>query len=496
MKQLSGIQSMAIAGALLLSACASNPQLSHQDVLRQYNAIAQLDANITNSRKMGADYLAPEGFQDVEEKLQQAISSAQNGNTPDVNKYSKQGLRELKAVDKNTASSRRIFVELLANRDRAIKAGAEKLFPDEFNKLESNFHNAANLVENNKLEAAKKLRPVLITDYGRLELKSVKKDAAQAAKAAIESAKEKDADDYAPKTFKLAEEELTLALSILEANRSQSDKAGAHTTRAVELANQSIQITEMVKDFDRRDYSEEDKVLWYQKQLSTINEPLKNRLIFDQDNRSTVHSIRNDISALKQSETDLRDNLKSTENRVEKLLSANRSELGKLKKKYEREISQQNKQREALEKRERDTRQRFEYVQSLFTEEEADVYRKRQNVLVLAHGFYFEPGKSEIKAVNFSLLNKIDQAYKKFPKSSLIISGHTDATGNPRKNKLLSEKRAANVAKFLQDTKGIKASKISVRGFGAEKPVASNSTKDGRSRNRRIEVLIQNSATI
>jgi len=495
-KQLSVTSSMAVAAALLLSACASTPQLSRQDVLKQYDSIAQLDANLTNSRKMGAAYLAPEGYQDAQETLQQAISSAQDGDASSVNKYSKQGLRELKSVDKNTASSRRIFVELLANRERAIKAGAETLFPGEFGKLESDFHKATNLVENNKLEAAKKLRPVLITAYGRLELKSVKKDAAQAAKAAIASAKEKDADDYAPKTLKLAEEELTLALSILEANRSQSDKAGTHTSRAIELANQSIQITEMVKDFDRRDYSEEDKVLWYQKQLSTINEPLNNRLVFDQDNRSTVHSIRNDISALKQSETDLRNNLKSTENRVEKLLSANRSELGKLKKKYEREISQQSRQREALEKRERDTRQRFEYVQSLFTEAEADVYRKRQNVLVLAHGFYFEPGKSEIKAVNFALLNKIDQAYKKFPKSSLIISGHTDATGNARKNKLLSEKRAANVAKFLQDTKGIKASKISVRGFGAEKPVASNSTKDGRSRNRRIEVLIQNSATI
>ena len=163
-----------------------------------------------------------------------------------------------------------------------------------------------------------------------------------------------------------------------------------------------------------------------------------------------------------------------------------------LRKKYEREITQQNKKREALEKRERETRQRFEDVQSLFTEEEAEVYRKRQNVLILAHGFYFESGKSEIKAVNFALLNKIDQASKKFPKSKLVISGHTDSTGNPRKNKLLSEKRAANVAKFLKDTKGIKSSRISVRGFGAEKPVASNNTKEGRSRNRRIEVLIQN----
>ena len=496
MKQFSGMRHATLAGLIFLSACASAPQTSLQDILKQNDSIANLDAGLKNSANMGAEYLAPEGYANAKDLFDQAISSAQDGNTKSANSYTQKAIKALKTVDKNTTTSQRLFVEILANRDRAIKAGAEKLYPEEFKTLESEFHKASNLVENRKIEAAKKLRPGLITKYGRLELKSVKKDAAQAAKAAIANAKEKDAEDYAPKTLKLAEEELTLALSILEANRHQSKKAAAHTTRAIQLANKSVQITEMVRDFDRRDYSEEDKVLWYQKQLSTLHEPLNSKLIFDQDNRTTVHSIRNDIAALKQSETDLRSNLKSTENRVEKLLSANRSELGKLKKKYEREISQQNKKRKAMEKRERDTRQRFEYVQSLFTEEEAEVYRKRQNVLVLAHGFYFEPGKSEIKSVNFTLLNKIDQAYKKFPKSKLVISGHTDATGNPRKNKLLSEKRAANVAKFLKDTKGIKASKISVRGYGAEKPVASNSTKDGRSRNRRIEVLIENSATI
>lgn len=483
---------LVLAGILVISACASAPQISREDVLKQNDSIAQLDANLSQSKKMGSDYLAPEGYKKVQDILKQAISSAQGGDSAGAKNYTNKGITALKTVDKNTASSKKIFVELLSNRDRAIKAGSEKLFPEDFKKLEAEFQEASNLIEKGKIENAKKLRPGLITKYGRLELKSVKKDAAQAAKAAIAEAKEKEADDYAPKTLKLAEEELTLALSILEANRHQADKAGTHTTRAIELANQSIQIAEMVKDFDRHDYSEEDKILWYQKQVATINEPLKSKLVFDQDNRSTIHSIRNDVAALKQTESDLRRDLKATEVRVEKLLSANRSDMGKLKKKYEKEITQQNKKREALEKRERETRQRFEDVQSLFTEEEAEVYRKRQNVLILAHGFYFEPGKSEIKSVNFTMLNKIDQASKKFPKSKLVISGHTDSTGNPRKNKLLSEKRAANVAKFLKDTKGIKSSRISVRGFGAEKPVASNNTKEGRSRNRRIEVLIKN----
>jgi len=490
------IQYIAFTGLLFLSACATSPQKSRQDILSQNASVAALDTRLTSSQKLGAEMLAPKGYEQVSNYLEQAIEAAQNGNAKDAENYATQGLKSLTTVNKNTASSQDLFVDVLANRHSAIKASAAELFREEFNKLETRLRNATSLVEDNELEKAKKRRPELIKQYSKLELKSIKKGAVQIAKASIAAAREKEADDYAEKTFKLAEEELTLALSILEANRNQSDTANAHTTRAIELAHQSIQMTELIKDFERHDYTEEDKILWYQKQLSNIHEPLKTRLVFDKENRVTIQSITNEIAALVQSEADLRKDLYETESKVENLISAKKSELGNLKKKYEKEIKQQSNEREALVKHERETRQRFEYVQSLFTEDEADVYRKRQNILVLAHGFYFEPGKSEIKSVNFGLLNKIDQAHKKFPHSKLIISGHTDATGNAKTNKRLSERRAKNVARFLQQTKGINSASITVRGFGAERPVASNTTTEGRSRNRRIEVLIDNTASM
>ena len=481
---------------IFISACATSPQLSRQDIFEQHTSVAQLDKQLTSSQKLGAEMLAPKGYDRVDKYLEQAVAAAQDGDKNGADRYADQGLKALPGVNKHTAASQDLFVDVLSNRHRAIKASAAELFINEFNQLETQLRNATSLVEDNDIEAAKNRRPGLIKQYSKLELKSIKKGAVQIAKASIAAAREKEADDYAEKTFKLAEEELTLALSILEANRNQSEKANEHTTKAIELAHQSIHMTELIKNFERRDYSEEDKILWYQKQLSSIHEPLKSRLVFDKENRETVQAVTNDIAALVQSEADLRTDLYETESKVENLISAKKSELGSLKVKYEKEINQQSNEREALIKHERETRQRFEYVQSLFTDDEADVYRKRQNILVLAHGFYFEPGKSEIKSVNFSLLNKIDQAHNKFPKSKLIISGHTDATGNAKINKRLSEKRAKNVARFLQQTKGIDSANISVRGYGAERPVAPNTTKEGRSRNRRIEVLIDNTATM
>ncbi|MCO6412303.1 MAG: OmpA family protein [Thiogranum sp.] len=148
---------------------------------------------------------------------------------------------------------------------------------------------------------------------------------------------------------------------------------------------------------------------------------------------------------------------------------------------YEQELSLTAEQRNAIDK-----------VQSMFTPAEANVFQQRNNVLIAAHGFRFPPGGSELETQNFVLLNKIIQAIRTFPESRINVSGHTDSTGSAAINQTLSELRAGNVARFLTEVGGIAAERISVNGYGKERPVASNETAEGRAANRRVEILIIN----
>jgi flagellar motor protein MotB len=59
-------------------------------------------------------------------------------------------------------------------------------------------------------------------------------------------------------------------------------------------------------------------------------------------------------------------------------------------------------------------------------------------------------------------------------------------------NKILSDQRAKNVAKFFTEVGGIDGNRIQAKGFGQEKPVASNASAEGRALNRRVEILIVN----
>ena len=76
------------------------------------------------------------------------------------------------------------------------------------------------------------------------------------------------------------------------------------------------------------------------------------------------------------------------------------------------------------------------------------------------------------------------------PTLKMIIEGHNDNVGNPGSNKTLSEQRASSVKTALVN-KGISTDRIKTVGYGQDKPIADNSTEDGKAKNRRVEIKKQ-----
>ena len=78
---------------------------------------------------------------------------------------------------------------------------------------------------------------------------------------------------------------------------------------------------------------------------------------------------------------------------------------------------------------------------------------------------------------------------EKNPALKIQINGHTDNTGDEDYNNVLSEKRAGSVVSYLLRA-GIRSDRMKFKGFGASKPIADNETEQGRSLNRRTEMII------
>ena len=109
-----------------------------------------------------------------------------------------------------------------------------------------------------------------------------------------------------------------------------------------------------------------------------------------------------------------------------------------------------------------------------------------KKVFVL-EGVNFESGKATITQDSYVSLMKVVDIMETFPETSFEIVGHTDNVGRPEKNKQLSADRAQAVKNFLVEKGITDESRMITSGVGDTKPIATNTTAEGRAKNRRIE---------
>jgi len=100
----------------------------------------------------------------------------------------------------------------------------------------------------------------------------------------------------------------------------------------------------------------------------------------------------------------------------------------------------------------------------------------------------FDFGKSTIKPESQPIIVQIVDMLKANPEIALSVEGHTDNVGNAKSNQKLSEERAKAVVASLV-ANGIDRKQLSSLGYGQEKPIAENTTEDGRAKNRRVELV-------
>lgn len=104
-------------------------------------------------------------------------------------------------------------------------------------------------------------------------------------------------------------------------------------------------------------------------------------------------------------------------------------------------------------------------------------------------GILFETGKSTVRPESGPTLKEIAKALTDHPDLRVRIEGHTDNVGGADANMRLSQARAAAVKAVLVKEHGIEASRLETAGLGDTKPVSDNKTSEGRSNNRRVEVV-------
>lgn len=105
----------------------------------------------------------------------------------------------------------------------------------------------------------------------------------------------------------------------------------------------------------------------------------------------------------------------------------------------------------------------------------------------------FDVGSSVLGASGRTTLEDVADVINDYPKTAVMVQGHTDSVGNEEMNQHLSERRAGAVEGYLAD-RGVDPGRMTALGYGESYPVAENGTAGGRQQNRRVDILLKANA--
>lgn len=103
----------------------------------------------------------------------------------------------------------------------------------------------------------------------------------------------------------------------------------------------------------------------------------------------------------------------------------------------------------------------------------------------------FDFDKATIHEDSYQDIKQVADFMKQFPQTTTVVEGHTDSVGNEAYNQKLSEQRANAVRNALVDQYGVEGSRVQAVGYGEDKPIADNATKEGRAINRRVDATVE-----
>ncbi|MEN1783776.1 MAG: OmpA family protein [Bacteroidota bacterium] len=104
-------------------------------------------------------------------------------------------------------------------------------------------------------------------------------------------------------------------------------------------------------------------------------------------------------------------------------------------------------------------------------------------------GVFFETNKADVRGTSAETLNALADVFREYPKSNILVEGHTDSAGPEDYNMGLSQKRAESVTQYLV-AQGISPNRFTTKWYGEAQPRASNETSEGKAKNRRVELAI------
>jgi len=457
-----------------------------QDELRKI-FFKDADAAKAAADAVEAKVYAPKSYKSGMREYRSAEDDLERGrNIEYVRSSAGDAVRYFRTSTKAAALAHTALAQAIKSRQDGANALAPKLAPELWGDAQQNFLRAIQLLERDDLKNAKRWENESINLYREAELVAIKAQYLTKTRRLLADADRARVGKYAPITLGKAKRLLAEAERELNENRYDTDRPRNLAVQANYEAKHALYLSEMVRQVRDKDLTAEQLVLNWEQPMRAIAgiadvvpdmQEGPDRLLaelvgyFDQQG--------NELQALQQEKAENEVRLADMEEEMRTL---------------DERLGGATEERAALIQRleaQARVKQQFEQVEKMFSSFEARVFREGNTIILRMVGLNFDSGDAQIKPENFDLLGKVEKAIDVFPRSELIIEGHTDAYGGDDSNQKLSQERAESVQQYMINAMRIPTYRLIATGYGETRPVSSNETQAGRARNRRIDIVIK-----
>ncbi|MEM9058682.1 MAG: OmpA family protein, partial [Pseudomonadota bacterium] len=382
------------------------------------------------------------------------------------------------------------FAELIALRLQARAADGYLHDADSWERAEARFRDALARFEAGDDKRAAERATEAEAAYRAAELAAIKASLLLPTRNLLARAEDNRAERYAPKTLARARDLVARAERELTENRYDVDLPRSLARDADREARHALHLSEYVAAQRSAKAGFEDVMLECESALGSVATAAELAVRFDS-------GIEPPAAALVDHVREQRVARRRLEREVEERnaqIYAMQAELSRL----EEKLGGVSEERLALTEQlaaQEERRRRFDQVEALFDAEEGEVLRSGTDVILRMTGLKFDSGKSEVTEAHGELLAKVIMAIEAFPGARVVVEGNTDSHGAAAYNDRLSTDRARAVRKYLIAKMDLQPTRVDSAGYGESRPIATNDTRDGRARNRRIDIVIQTEAT-
>jgi outer membrane protein OmpA-like peptidoglycan-associated protein len=457
-----------------------------QDELRK-TFFKEADAAKAAADAANAALLAPRSYQRGMDEYEDADYALERGrNIETVRSNAADAARYFKTATTAAQLASTALAQVMKSRQDAANARAPELSLEIWQEAQRKFGEAIRMLERGDLKGAKRRDIEATSLYRDAELVAIKAQYLSETRRLLADADRARVGRYAPLTLGKAKQLLADAERELNENRYDTDLPRSLARQANYEAKHAIHLSEVVRKERDRDLTTEQIVLQWESAMRDIAgaadvtpdmetgpDKLTAELI------AYIDQMRKDNQELGQ---------EKAENEIR--LADMEEELRALDERLGGATAERAALVQRLEAQAR-VKQQFEQVEKMFDSGEARVFREGNNIILRLVGLTFDSGASQIRPQSFDLLAKVEKAIDVFPRSELIIEGHTDSHGGDDFNQQLSQERAESVQQYMINAMRIPTYRLIATGYGETRPVASNETQSGRTRNRRIDIVIR-----